>query len=81
MTIQKKVMPVQGHYGLEFVLANSQATILEVISLLAKRNRVKKSERKPLITPKEKTQLQSQLEQRSKIRRSRENGRRANCFK
>jgi hypothetical protein len=50
------------------------------IALLAKRNRVEKSDRQ-VITPKDKESLRTQLKERMQIRRIRENGRRVNCFK
>jgi hypothetical protein len=50
------------------------------IALLAKRNRVEKSDRQ-VITPKDKESLRTQLKERMQIRRDRENGRRINYFK
>ena len=66
-----------GHYGLEFALANSVATIKEVVAMLAKPNRRAKEDRKVIITTKDKEHLQRQLEVRTKERRRRENGRRS----
>lgn len=81
MATSKNVERIPDHYGLAFVLANSQATILEVIAKLAKRNRVEKSNRKVVFTPKAKMGLQLQLKERQRIRRVRENDRRGGYFK
>jgi len=71
----------QGHYGLEYVLANPAEKVDEAVRRLAKPNRRAAEDRKVEITPKDKKQLKLQLDERTRVRRRRENGRRANCFK
>lgn len=53
----------------------------EPVAILAKPNRRATEDRKATISKKEKEQLQNQLQQRTRVRRDRENGRRVNCFK
>jgi len=70
-----------GHYGLNFVLANDEATVITMIHLMEKRNRLAKQDKKILITPMWRRILKRELAQRMKIRREREARRRQHIYK
>ena len=73
------------HYGLEFVLANEQATIQEVIEMLAKRNRIASQERAKKrpgqIAEKDKPMLRILQREKMKVRNRRTAERQGEAFK
>lgn len=70
-----------GHYGLNFILANDEATVITMIHLMEKRNRVAKQDKKILITPMWRKVLKRELAQRMRIREERATRRRERIFK
>jgi hypothetical protein len=60
----------QGHYGLEYVLAN-----------LAKPNRAEKQEKRIIITPKKREMLKRELDERMRLRRKKAEQRKNLYFK
>jgi hypothetical protein len=60
----------QGHYGLDYVLAN-----------LAKPNRAEKQERKIIITPKKRKMLKRELDERMQLRKKKAEQRQQVYFK
>ncbi len=70
-----------AHYGLNFILANDEATVITMIHLMEKRNRVVKQDKKILITPMWRKTLKRELAQRMKIRQERAERRRQHIFK
>lgn len=67
-----------SHYGLNFILANDEATVITMIHLMEKRNRITK---KIKITPMWRRQLKRELAERMKIRRRRAEERRQHIYK
>ncbi len=67
-----------AHYGLNYVLANDEATVIAMIYLMEKRNRISK---KIKITPMWRKTLKRELAQRMKIRRQRAEQRRQHIYK
>lgn len=67
-----------GHYGLNFILANDEATVFAMIHLMEKRNRITK---KIKITPMWRKHLKRELAERMKIRRRKAEQRRQHIFK
>lgn len=70
-----------AHYGLNFVLANDDATVTAMIVLMEKRNRMAKQDKKIHITPMWRKILKRELAQRMKIRRQRLEQRRQHIYK
>ncbi len=70
-----------AHYGLNFILANDEATITAMIVLMEKRNRMTKQDRKIHITPMWRKVLKRELAQRMRIRRQRSEQRRQHIYK
>lgn len=70
-----------GHYGLNFILANDEATVIAMIVLMEKRNRMAKQDKKVHITPMWRKILKRELAQRMKIRRERAERRRQHIYK
>jgi len=69
---------VWGHYGLNFILANDEATVITMIHLMEKRNRITK---KIKITPMWRRTLKRELAARMKVRRERAARRRQHIYK
>lgn len=67
-----------GHYGLNFILANDEATVITMIHLMEKRNRITK---KIKITPMWRKTLKRELAQRMKIRQFKIEQRRKHIYK
>ena len=67
-----------GHYGLNFILANDEATIITMIHLMEKRNQITK---KIKITPMWRKVLKRELAQRMRIRGRRAAQRRQHIYK
>jgi len=67
-----------GHYGLNFILANDEATVIVMVALMEKRNRVTK---KIKITPMWRKTLKRELAERMRIRRRKANQRREHYYK
>lgn len=71
-----------GHYGLNFILANDEATVITMIHLMEKRNRMAKQDNKKIhITPMWRKVLKRELAQRMKIRRQRAAQRQQHIYK
>lgn len=70
-----------GHYGLNFILANDEATVFTMVALMEKRNRTSKQDKTIQITPKWRKQLKQGLAERMRIRRRKERERRERYFK
>jgi len=71
----------QGHYGLEYVLINDEATIQSTVIMLAKPNRQAKQDKKIRITPMWRKVLKRELAERMKIRRNKAAQRRQHIYK
>lgn len=67
-----------AHYGLNFIQANDEATVITMIHLMEKRNRITK---KIKITPMWRKTLKRELAQRMRIRRRKEQERRQHIYK
>ncbi len=83
MSFSKEVSDEKAwaHYGLNFILANDEATAITMIHLMEKRNRVVKQDKKILITPMWRKILKRELAQRMKIREERAAQRRQHIYK
>lgn len=67
-----------GHYGLNFILANDEATVIAMVALMEKRNRITK---KVKITPMWRKQLKREIAERMRIRRRKQEQRREHYYK
>jgi len=67
-----------GHYGLNFILANDEATVHAMIFLMEKRNRATK---KIKINPMWRKTLKRELAERMRIRRRKQEQRRQHYYK
>ncbi len=81
MTDQTSHEQSWGHYGLNFILANDEATVFTMVTLMEKRNRNSKQDKPVQITPKWRKQLKQGLAERMRVRRHKENERRNHYFK
>ena len=70
-----------GHYGLNFILANDEATVIAMVHLMEKRNQDSKKDKPVQITPKWRKQLKQGLAERMRIRRHKENERRNHFYR
>lgn len=81
MTDQNSHEQSWGHYGLNFILANDEATVFTMVTLMEKRKRTSKQNKSVQITSKWRKQLKQGLAGRMKIRRRKEQERRERYFK
>lgn len=72
---------MQGHYGLEYALANDEPTIQTMVISLAKPNRIVKQDKKIHITPAWRKLLKRELDERMKIRRRKQRERQERYYK